>query len=390
LSIVDKSRKAPAEVRKHGLVFSAGVLSCFAVIGVLLIALRYGGAQIGWGFQLQSPLFVTLLAYLMFAVGLSFSGFISIGDSLMNIGGGLAARAGYAGSFFTGALATLVATPCSAPFMGTALGFALAQPWPAALGIFQGLGLGLAFPYLLLSFFPTLFRLLPKPGPWMARFKEFLAFPMYGTAVWLLWVLTQQTGSAGIAAALTGLVLIAFAAWLFQTTRHGTPQWRSAGNLGAVAALLVALVLVAWPASSTPGNGPMPVRTAGSGPVWEPFSRQRLSELRTEGRPVFLNFTAAWCITCLVNERVALSSPRVAAAFAERNIAYLKADWTNQDAAISKALEEFGRSGVPLYVYYPPGARSEPRLLPQLLTEAMVLDQLDPTPPQASLGQAGY
>ncbi|MCP5420009.1 MAG: thioredoxin family protein [Gammaproteobacteria bacterium] len=391
LNFVDKAHKAPWEVRRHGLAFTLGVSCSFAVIAGLLIALRYGGAQIGWGFQLQSPLFVTLLAYLMFAVGLSFSGAITLGDSLMNVGGGLAARKGYAGSFFTGALATVVATPCSAPFMGTALGFALTQPWPVALGIFQGLGLGLAMPYLLLSFFPTLFNFLPRPGPWMERFKEFLAFPMYGTAVWLLWVLTLQTGPQGIAAALTGLVLIAFAAWLYKNTRQSANPWRSVGRLGAIAALLLAVSLNVLPAAGHPDQNlaASPIRTHGDGPAWEPFSAERLTALRDAGQPVFLNFTAAWCITCLVNERVALSSPRLASAFSERGITYLKGDWTNQDKEISKALETFGRSGVPLYVYYPPGIRSEPVLLPQLLTESIVLEQLDGAPTGAVLGRAG-
>ncbi|MEE4379588.1 MAG: protein-disulfide reductase DsbD domain-containing protein [Candidatus Competibacteraceae bacterium] len=379
LSLIDKSRKAPWQVRRHGLVFTAGVLSCFAIIAGLLIALRAGGAQIGWGFQLQSPIFVTLLAYLMFAVGLSLSGAFAVGGSLMGLGSGLAARGGYSGSFFTGVLATLVATPCSAPFMGAALGFALTQPWPVALSIFQALGVGLAFPYLVMSFFPAVFKYLPKPGTWMVRFKEFLAFAMYGTTVWLVWVLTLQTGPAGIAAALTGLVAIAFAAWLFSSTRELTRHGRLVGNVATVITVVVALSFVGLPVFQT-SDAKNPTATqqnqAGQGPVWEPFSRQRLAELRAAGRPVFINFTAAWCITCLVNERVALSSARLAAVFAEKGIVYLKADWTNYDPEITQVLSEFGRSGVPLYVYYAEGTQAEPIILSQLLTEAVVLQEL--------------
>jgi len=380
LSLIDKSRKAPWQVRRHGLVFTAGVLSCFAVIAGLLIALRSGGAQIGWGFQLQSPVFVTLLAYLMFAVGLSLSGAFAVGGSLMGLGSGLAARGGYSGSFFTGALATLVATPCSAPFMGAALGFALTQPWPVALSIFQALGLGLAFPYLVMSFFPAVFKYLPKPGTWMIRFKEFLAFAMYGTTVWLVWVLTLQTGPQGIAAALTGLVAIAFAAWLFSSTREFARRGRMLGNTATVITVVLALSLVGLPVFQTSDakntNMTTQQKQAGQGPVWEPFSRQRLAELRAAGRPVFINFTAAWCITCLVNERVALSSSRLAAIFAEQGIVYLKADWTNYDPEITQVLSEFGRSGVPLYVYYPAGVQAEPVILSQLLTEDVVLEEL--------------
>ncbi|MEE4377139.1 MAG: protein-disulfide reductase DsbD domain-containing protein [Candidatus Competibacteraceae bacterium] len=379
LSLIDKTKKAPWEVRRHGMVFAVGVLICFAGIAGLLIALRAGGAQIGWGFQLQSPVFVTLLAYLMFAVGLSLSGVFTVGGSLMGLGSGLAARGGYSGSFFTGVLATLVATPCSAPFMGAALGFALTQPWPVSLAIFEALGFGLAFPYLVMSFFPAVFKYLPKPGTWMVRFREFLAFAMYGTTVWLVWVLTLQTGPKGIAAALTGLVAIAFAAWLFSSTRESGRHGRMLGNVATVFTVVVALSLVGLPVFNTSNAkqaDPTQHNKAGQGPVWEPFSRQRLAELRAAGRPVFINFTAAWCITCLVNERVALSSARLAAVFAEKGIVYLKADWTNHDPEITQVLSEFGRSGVPLYVYYPEGVQSETILLPQLLTEAGVLKEL--------------
>ncbi len=380
LHLLEYSNKSPLEVRRHGLVYTAGVLSCFALIAGLLLALRLGGAQLGWGFQLQSPLFITLLAWLMVAMGFSLSGLFSLGGSLLGIGSSLADRSGYSGSFFTGVLATVVATPCTGPFMAVALGFALLQPWPVALVVFLALGLGLALPYLLLSFSPRLVRLLPRPGPWMVRLKELLAFPLYTTAVWLVWVLSVQSGASGTAIALTGIVLLAFAAWLFQSSRSARRGWRLVGGGSVAVILLVALPalltglreLTASPeASAVPDSA----RRTGQGPVWEAFSPERLAALRATKQPVFINFTAAWCITCLSNERLVLSSPRLANHFASQGIAYLKADWTRRNPAITRALSEFGRSGVPLYVYYPPAA-TEPVVLPQLLTEAIVLERL--------------
>lgn len=374
LSFVQQAHQAPREVRWHGLAFTAGVLVCFTMIAGMLIALRAGGAQIGWGFQLQSPVFVTLLAYLLFAMALSLSGVFTLGSTLMGVGGSLATRPGYSGSFATGALATLVATPCTAPFMGTALGFALTQPWLVSLAIFQALGLGMALPYLLLSFSPALRRFLPRPGPWLERFKEMLAFPLYATAAWLVWVLSLQTGSAGVAVALTGMILLAFAAWLVRATAAAGPRWYWAARLGAGAAMVLALVLVRLPAATGPTVSQAPGLTQ-QGVAWEPFSKERLAELQAENRPVLVNFTAAWCITCLVNERVALNSPRVAGSLAGKGVAYLKADWTSRDPVITQMLASFGRSGVPLYVLYP-SQKAQSVILPQLLTETLLLQAI--------------
>lgn len=362
----------PWVVRRHGLVFSAGVLVSFACIAGLLLGLRTGGAQIGWGFQLQSPLFITLLAYLLFVLALSLSGLLTIGNSLTNIGQSLTNRSGYSGVFATGVLATLVATPCTAPFMGTALGFALTQPWPVALIIFQALGIGFALPYLALSFQPSLLRFLPKPGPWMERFKEFLAFPLYGTVAWLVWVISQQTGSNGVAAVLAGLVFIAFAAWLIKVISTGALGWRLLGQLGVLSVIIAALAIATLPTpkASLPSQ---PSSSNTTATAWEPFSKARFNALRAADRPVFVNFTAAWCITCLVNERVALSSPRVKANLEAQGITYLKADWTNRDPDITEMLASFERSGVPLYVLYPPQQSSSPIVLPQILTESLVL-----------------
>ncbi|MGH7346190.1 MAG: protein-disulfide reductase DsbD family protein [Candidatus Rokuibacteriota bacterium] len=380
LGLVRHATGPPAKLRVHGLAYAAGVLVSFAAVAGALIALRAGGEQLGWGFQLQSPAFVTLLAWLFFAVALSFSGLIVVGGRFAGIGQVLAARAGYGGSFAAGALATVAATPCTAPFMGAAVGFAVAQSWPIALLVFEALGLGLALPYLLLTFVPTWSRLLPKPGPWMARLQQLLAFPLYASAAWLVWVVSQQAGPHGVGAALAGLVLIAFAAWLHQALGGARALWRHAATW-TVAALLPLLIVGIVTLGPLAAGTPSSARAvdAGSRLGWEPFTPERLATLRASGKPVFVNFTAAWCVTCLVNERVALRSPAIADAFAKKGVTALKADWTNRDPAITQMLASLGRSGVPLYVLYQPGAGAgaTPTVLPQILTEGAVIDALD-------------
>ncbi len=373
---VEAARENPWQVRAHGMAFTFGVLVSFAVVGGALIALRAAGEQIGWGFQLQSPAVVTALIYLLLAVGLSFSGVFDVGRSLVDAGSEATRRGGLVGPFFTGVLATLVATPCTAPFMGTAIGFGLTQSSAVALGIFLALGFGMALPWLVLSFSPGLLRLLPRPGAWMEFSKKFLAFPIYATAAWLLWVLTQQVGADGLAAALAGAVLIAFAAWLYGQVQDGPGGWRRVGGGLAVMALGGALALL-WPlnAATPPASAVTTSDTAQAD--YEPYSAARLAALRAEGTPVLINATAAWCITCLVNERVALSAPAVVADLEARGVAYLKADWTNRDPEITRLLDQFSRSGVPLYVLYPSGQEAAPVVLPQLLTEAILLDALE-------------
>jgi thiol:disulfide interchange protein DsbD len=374
LSIVKTAQQSPRQAQLHGVVFTAGVLASFAAIASVLIGLRAVGQQIGWGFQLQSPVFVTLMAYILFAVGLSLSGVFVVGASLMGIGQGLAARSGYMGEFFTGVFATVMATPCTAPFMATAIGVALTQPAPIAMAIFVTLGFGLALPYLVLSFTPALRRRLPKPGAWMETFQQLLAFPMYMAAAWLVWVLTQQTGPNGLAAALAGLVLISFAVWLHEKTGRLRHFRRRLGSLGTLVALGAAITL-----ASLVGSAPTPtVQLESPGLAWEPYAVERLANLRQSGKPVFVNFTASWCISCMVNERVALNQPEVAAAFQEEGVTLLKADWTNRNSTITEALRTFGRSGVPLYVLYPTGTeQAEPMVLPQVLTPAIVRNALD-------------
>ena len=379
LSLVSHAGVPAARPWRHGLAYAAGVLASFAVVAGALISVRAGGAQIGWGFQLQSPVFVTLLAYVFFGLALSLSGAILMGGRLTGLGQTLASRPGYAGSFFTGALATVAATPCTAPFMGVAVGFALTQPATTAMLVFETLGFGLALPYLLLAVMPAWSRALPKPGPWMERLQQLLAFPLYASVAWLVWVVSQQAGPRGVAAVLSGLVLISFAAWLHRVTRGASGSWRWAATTAAALIVVVAIALGQVVATSSSSARSSP---AAGGVPSEPFSPKRVAELRAQGKPVFVNFTAAWCITCLVNERVALRSSAVAEAFARKGVVYLKADWTKRDPEIARVLGSFGRSGVPLYLVYPPAlpgpsAAAEPSVLPQLLSEGMIIEAIE-------------
>jgi thiol:disulfide interchange protein DsbD len=369
LSLLDHARVDPRTARLHGVAYTLGVLASFALLGVALIVLKAGGAQAGWGFQFQAPVFVLGTAYLMCAVGLNLSGVFEVGGALAGVGDSLASRSGYAGSFFTGVLATVVATPCTAPFMGGAVAYALAQPPAVLLAVFLCMGFGLALPYLLLSVRPVLQRHLPRPGPWMVRVRQAFAFPMYGAAVWLVWVLARQSGVDAGAIALGGMVALAFAAWLYGATRFASQGARRAGGVGA--ALTVVAALAVGHAAIRHGQA-----AATTDVAWTPYSAERLQSLRAGGKPVFVNLTASWCITCLVNERVALSSETVDGAFRAAGITYLKGDWTSQDERITALLTQFGRSGVPLYVFYPAGADSRPVVLPQLLTPGIVLDAI--------------
>ncbi|MBQ0721254.1 MAG: thioredoxin family protein [Gammaproteobacteria bacterium] len=337
----------------HGLAYSAGIVISFVAIAALLLVFREAGEAVGWGFQLQSPVFVSLLAYLLFAAGLSFSGLLEVGARWMNIGQGAAAGNSLRASFMTGVLATVVASPCSAPFMGTALGFALTQTPFISLLVFAVLGVGMALPFVLLSWIPGLLEKLPAPGPWMVSFRQFLAFPLYASAIWLLWVLGRQTSIDQVALVSIGMLLLAFAAWL---GGGGAQRWRQAlALLVTVAALSIAIT-------------PSP---AADDRLWEPYTPARLQALRSAGQPVFVNLTAAWCITCLANEKMALSSETFAETLRTKNIVYLKGDWTNRNSDITALLKQYGRSGVPLYLYY--SARStSAQVLPQLLTQGIV------------------
>jgi thiol:disulfide interchange protein len=376
LGLVQHAGERAATLRRHGLAYTAGVLVSFAAVAGVLLALRAAGERLGWGFQLQSPAFVTLLAWLFFTLALSLSGALVVSGCFAGAGQALAARPGYVGSFAAGAFATIAATPCTAPFMGAAVGFAVTQPWPTALLVFEALGLGLALPYLLLTAVPGWRCFLPKPGPWMTRLKQLLAFPLYASAAWLVWVVSQQAGPHGVGAALAGVVLIGFASWVHQSLGGVRALWRRAATVAVVAALPALIVGIV--ALAPPGAGARSPAPAGEALGWEPFSPERLAAARAAGKPVFVNFTAAWCVTCLVNERAALRSSAVADAFAKKGVVTLKADWTARDPVISRMLGSLGRSGVPLYAVYPPGPQSAaPTLLPQILTEGAVIAAID-------------
>jgi len=362
---------ARGQTRMHGLFYTAGVLVTFAALGGGLLAARAAGAAAGWGFQFASPVFVAAMAWLLFGVGLNLSGVFVFGGGLTGTGSALVERGGHLGSFFTGLLAVLVATPCTAPFMGVAIAAGLAAPPAVTMLVFLVMGLGLAAPYAVFSAVPSLGRLAPRPGRWMEVLKQGLAFPMYGAAAWLVWVVSQEAGSSGVLGTAAGFVLLGFAAWVLGISQQASNRNRRFGQSAAVAAVLLAAAVLSGIAVA-PGTPAVASPTEGS----EAFSPTRLAALRAEGRPVFVNMTAAWCVTCLVNERVAISSNPVRQAFAAHNVAYLKGDWTRQDPAISAFLREHGRDGVPLYVYYPPH-EGQPVVLPQILTENAVLQELN-------------
>jgi thiol:disulfide interchange protein len=348
-----------AGARREALAYTAGVvLTCLALGGVLL-ALRAGGEAVGWAFQLQDPRVILFLFVLVLAIALNLAGLFEL--PAITGGGGLTAREGAAGAFWTGALAAFVATPCTGPFMGAALGAALVLPGAAALAIFAGLGLGLALPFLALGFVPALRRRLPRPGPWMTRFRHWMSLPMFLTAAGLAWILSRQSGTEGLLVAAAAGLLVALALWLVGRRQGRDRAWLP---LAPAAAAVVAALLVV-PAATAPASA-----EAGAVLGAEPFSEARLAALQREGRPVFVYFTADWCVTCKVNEKAVLDRDEVARAFADGRVAVLVGDWTRGDAAISRFLERHGRSGVPLYLYYAPGKPVQ--VLPQLLTVGSV------------------
>jgi thiol:disulfide interchange protein DsbD len=373
--------ESPQHARAEGLAFFVGVLATFVGLAGLLIAARAAGQAVGWGFQLQSPAVVAVLALIMLASALNLSGVFEAGLSAQGVGGGLATKPGLAGAFFTGVLAVVVAAPCTGPFMAGAIGWAIVQPPAVALVVFLGLGVGLALPFTALSFAPGLFRRLPRPGGWMDGVRKVLAFPMYGTAAYLAWVFVLQAGDTALLLLFAAALATAFAAWCFgvsqrlelTTGKVFLPRGAAVVALAAVVAFAVAGARVVSPTRAVAATGPA-VASAGALPI-EPWSPQRVAALQAQGKPVFVDFTAAWCVTCQVNERTALATRAVSDAFAHTGAVYLKADWTNRDAAIANALTAEGRSGVPLYLVY--GKGPTPRVLPQLLTSGIVVDALN-------------
>ena len=373
LSFVAASGDTARRQRNEGLAYTGGILVSFVLLASLLIALRAAGEQVGWAFQFQQPLFLAFIVYLFFTLGLSLSGVFEIGTGFMGVGNSLTTEKGYRGSFFTGVLATIVATPCTAPFMGPALGFALTQPWIAAMLVFLFLGFGMALPILVLSWIPALTRFLPRPGAWMNTFKQFMAFPLYASAAFFLWVLGNQVGVMGMSLVLGVCILLALSAWLYQRRHVVGPVMRGANYAVGVATLFLAGYLMQTPFLQTLSRADTELAGQASA-GFEPFSSARLTELRSAGTPVFVNMTADWCITCLVNEQSTLGTERVQQSMESNNIVYMKGDWTNEDPEITAVLEEFRRPSVPLYVLYPGDLAGDPVILPQILTPSILDD----------------
>ena len=381
LALVRSGNEERHVLRAHGFIYAAGILASFWTLVAALLALRAAGSHLGWGYQFQSPIFLALMASLLFFLGLSLAGQFEIGLTLTSAGGSLAAKQGYAGSFFTGVLAVVVATPCTAPLMGAAIGYALQQSPAVTFAVFTALALGLASPYVALTLQPAWTRFLPRPGVWMDLLKQATAIPIFATVIWLAWVLAQAYGAAILAALLTCLLLVAIAGWFLGRW----PATRWATTVASIILLGVIAVSVFTPAKLAATVRASAANVAQGG--WEPWTAETVSRYQSQGRPVFVDFTASWCLSCQVNERVALSRPEVQKSFSDANVALLRADWTQHDDAIGNALAALGRSGVPAYALYVPGEAS-PRLLPEVLTPGIVTEALGNLPHSAAQSAA--
>lgn len=365
----------PAQARVEGLAFLFGVVvTMFALAGVLLLA-RSGGAAVGWGFQLQSPLVIALLVLVMLASALNLFGLFEVGLSVQKVGEVGGGRGGLTGSALTGALAIIVATPCSAPFMASAIGYALTQPPRVSLVIFIALALGFAAPFTLISFFPVLARILPAPGAWMVTLKHGLAFPMLGAVAWLIWVLERQAGSIALAAILACCILLSFAAWLYGMAQKRRMMGKRHWALHIATAVFLLLVVPPL-ANLKTSSGPLDSAEASQAAAAVAWSPQNVDAIKGQGKPIFVDFTASWCITCQVNERTSLSTQAVKAAMARTNTIYMIADSTKYNPDVEQALSDFGRGGLPLYVVYPADG-GKPVILPQVLTPGIVITALD-------------
>lgn len=368
LALVQSSAEERHKLRLHGLVYTAGILVSFWIVVGTLLGLRAAGHNLGWGFQFQSPLFLILLSLFLFFLGLSLAGQFEIGLTLTSAGSGLAAKQGYAGSFFTGILAVVVATPCTAPLMGAAIGYALAASAVTSLAVFTAVALGLAAPYLLLAFNPAWTRLLPRPGAWMEVLKQAVSIPIFGTVIWLVWVFNQSAAPTALMFLLSAFLLVAIAGWIL-----GRWPAKRAATAAAVLVLAVAVAIPAWA-----------VHTLGSSKVaavedvrWQPFTPDLVAKYRAEGKPVFVDFTASWCLSCQVNERVVLDRADVQTKLKSSGVELVRADWTRHDETIANALAALGRSGVPTYAFYSADPNAAPKLLPEVLTPGIVLRALD-------------
>lgn len=372
LSFAKCGEMSAAQIRAKGWAYASGVFATFAVLVGMLIAIKSTGQLVGWGFQFQNPVIPALLAVLMFLIGLNLLGMFDISGPWQNTGQGLTARGGLSGSFFTGALAVIVATPCTAPFMAGAIGYALAAPVISMVAVFAALALGFALPFLILCYAPKILQSLPKPGPWMKTFQEVLAFPMFATAIYLAWVVGQQTGANGAAKVLIAMLLAGFGLWLL---RRNHAAFKILAMTAFIAAAFVPFTL-----KTDGGAVSLSADTGYEKLIWSP---QAVADLREGGQAVFVDFTAAWCVTCKVNEKGTLANKDVAAAFNDTNTAFMVADWTNRDDAIAAELKRYGRAGVPLYLYFPPldeGEFHDPasaQVLPQVLLSGKVIDTLN-------------
>jgi thiol:disulfide interchange protein/DsbC/DsbD-like thiol-disulfide interchange protein len=389
---VKRAGEARWKVFSHGLVFTGGVLASFWILAGLLLILRSTGAGLGWGFQLQSPVFLLILCVLFTFFALSLFGVFEIGATFTRLGGAQG-HDGWWGSFLAGVTATVVATPCTAPYMGSAMGFAFTQPAYFAMLVFTFVGLGMASPYIILSGFPQLMKFLPRPGAWMETLKQFMGFPLLGTAIWLAWVLGQQAGVDALIALLFILLLAGMAAWIVGkwTPLYQDLRTRIIGALAAAVVFIPAFAYVVSHLNDYRDAKPRAVAGADGGAAmlehgiaWEPFSEARLAELVAQGKPVFIDFTADWCLSCKVNERVAFSSGEVRAKFKDLGIFALKADWTLRDDKIAKVLAGYGRNSIPLYVIYDGSSGAKPTLLPEVLSPGILLDALAKVQPLAS------
>lgn len=373
LALVQSSGEERSRMRAHGLIYTVGIVASFWVVVAVLLALRAGGRQFGWGFQFQSPGFIAVMALLLFFLALSLAGMFEIGLTLTSAGSGLASRQGYAGSFFTGVLAMVVATPCTAPFMGAAIGFALAQSAVITFAIFTALAVGLAAPYLLLSFNPAWTRLLPRPGAWMEVLKQATAVPIFATVIWLVWLFAQSAGNNAMLGLLGGFLLLAIAAWVLG-------RWPAKGLASSIA-VIVGILAIALPIYAARKYGSVSAATETSsvdGPSsWQPFKPELIEAYRAQGKPVLIDFTANWCLSCQVNERVVLDREDVQKRLHDSGIALVRADWTRHDETIAQALASLGRSGVPTYVLYSGVAGDPPKILPEVLTTAIIYGALD-------------
>ena len=364
IRFVEQSGDSTYKTIQQGLLFSLGVIVSFLAIAALLVSLKSGGESIGWGYQLQSPIVVSLLVYLFVVLGYIFMSNMVLGTSLARLSSISLGKGDSIESFLTGVLAVIVASPCTAPFMGSAIGFALLQPSFYSVLIFLGLGIGFSLPYLVLSAKPSLLSFLPKPGQWMETFKQFMAFPMWASALWLLWVLSSQVNNQEVIQVLLGSLLIIIGLWLVEKNNSKTNWIRWIVRLPFMLLLIFSLWLI--PTSYSDLDESKQNQLA--------YSPQLLEDLREENALVFLNFTADWCITCKVNESVALKTSKVRKLLADKNITYIEADWTRKDPVISSALEEYGRTGLPLYLLFP--SKGDPLILPEILTEDILISYL--------------